>query len=820
MFFVLMLTIVCVVNCQKPEAEFVNSVGLKFKRIDPGEFMMGESNKIPDSLLHDLNYLKQGDWDEQPVHKVKISRPFYMSETEVTTEQFREFRSDFQGNEDYRPYVTGISWNEAVAFCDWLSEKEGKTYRLPTEAEWKYVCRGNSQTLFCSGDSLTGANTSNVWGVKNLHNEILEWCLDWHGSYPDADQKNPVGTETGGAKVIRGGGLDRDYPYFHRAANRGGMPPNFPPTPLSEMRSLIQEAELNVTDDKDAPEGFKSVHRYENFIRDVLNNQGNHRIGIRVVQAEKPDSKPISHLEPFVKQCVSQNTEIADIGPDPQKPYFRKRFLLPTPPENSSSEEIYAHEVLGFHHAILGHHHSPALEVCPNGDVLAIYYTSISETAPDVALIAARLRFGSDKWDMPDLFLDFPDVNDHAPMLWNDNDTLRFFWGNNKLNSGFPFQWINSFDNGAIWSTVNFPIFETKVGPHSAQPINSAFRDKDGNMYVASDGVGPHSVLWVSENNGKTWIDTGGRTGGRHTTCVLLKDGRILGMGGKSSDINRFMPKSISSDGGKSWNISKTPFCALGSNQRPTIIRLQSGRLFFAGDFQNRYGWQPEGIDQRGCYVALSDDEGETWHIKKLPGAQLHEDADRRKALRGATLGYAVARQAPNSVIHLITSMNEPCLHFAMNEAWILSKDGTATEDAELMKNTTDKISGVKEYTENYSDGKIKAKWSAGIGNDGRYLLHGESTWFYQNGKPMWQATYRLGKKVGEEVYWSMDGNKLWSWQHREDDTHIWTHYWKNGTKKSESFWQNHHAVGTATLWDRAGKQVKTCQFKNGVLID
>jgi len=121
------------------------------------------------------------------------------------------------------------------------------------------------------------------------------------------------------------------------------------------------------------------------------------------------------------------------------------------------------------------------------------------------------------------------------------------------------------------------------VGPHSKQPINTAFRDKDGVMYVANDAAGGTSVLWASHDNGKTWYDTQGRSAGRHTTYVLLKDGSILGMGGKNTDIDGFMPKAISRDGGKTWKKDKTQFCALGSNQRPSILRLQSGRLFFAG---------------------------------------------------------------------------------------------------------------------------------------------------------------------------------------------------------------------------------------------
>ena len=128
----------------------------------------------------------------------------------------------------------------------------------------------------------------------------------------------------------------------------------------------------------------------------------------------------------------------------------------------------------------------------------------------------------------------------------------------------------------------------------------------------------PFVVLWATKDNGRTWYDTDGRSAGRHTTYAVLKDGRIIGMGGKNTDIDGYMPKSISADGGKSWTASKTPFAALGSNQRPCLIRLQSGRLFFCGDFQHRNGNYPRAIKRRGAYVALSDDEGESWYIKKM----------------------------------------------------------------------------------------------------------------------------------------------------------------------------------------------------------
>ena len=128
-------------------------------------------------------------------------------------------------------------------------------------------------------------------------------------------------------------------------------------------------------------------------------------------------------------------------------------------------------------------------------------------------------------------------------------------------------------------------------------------------------------------------------------------------------------------------------------------MRLASGRLFFAGDFNEKEGGHPPSITEKGSYVALSDDDGKTWRIKKLPGAQPHEDGK-----YVVTIGYSVARQGPDGLIHLITSMNRPCLHFAMNEAWILEKDSKeyTMSDAELMAPGAGSVSNVKTYTEKY----------------------------------------------------------------------------------------------------------------------
>ena len=139
-------------------------------------------------------------------------------------------------------------------------------------------------------------------------------------------------------------------------------------------------------------------------------------------------------------------------GPDPKKPYFRKRYVFPTPPDNSPSEEIRA---VGLNHIFRHHHHSPALTVCPNGDLLYSIYSSYKEYDAEVGIAGTRLRKGCDEWEQPDIFVNPVGVNDHAPNLYTDKDgTIYHFWGWQQLTDSFPFQYIYSTDNGETWSKV------------------------------------------------------------------------------------------------------------------------------------------------------------------------------------------------------------------------------------------------------------------------------------------------------------------------------------------------------------------------------
>jgi formylglycine-generating enzyme required for sulfatase activity len=200
---------------------------LDFVRIDPGSFTMGSN--------------KSREWDEKPAHLVTITKPFYLAKYEVTQEQWEKVMggnpSIFKGA---RNPVDGVSWTDCQSFMAKLMEKvPGRTFRLPTEAEWEYACRAGSNDDYCYGegeDSLAeyawyrdnsgktthpvGAKRPNAWGLYDMHGNVWEWCVDWHGGYPTVAVNDPQGASGRVVyRVYRGGDCGHGASYC-RAAYR------------------------------------------------------------------------------------------------------------------------------------------------------------------------------------------------------------------------------------------------------------------------------------------------------------------------------------------------------------------------------------------------------------------------------------------------------------------------------------------------------------------------------------------------------------------------------------------------------------------------
>lgn len=538
---------------------------------------------------------------------------------------------------------------------------------------------------------------------------------------------------------------------------------------------------------------------------------------IRFVLKERP-------TVPFNQSAVRQRTDEARIAPDAAKPYFSVRFALPIPAAYTPTE---TGELVGLDYGVFHHSHSPGFEVMPNGDALAVYFSSPrgrSESDTMATFVQARLRFGSEEWDMPELFFDTKHGNDQSGLLWNDRGTIRFFGGGRDLSSYIPFRMAVSTDNGATW-TFSVPQLDTAAADFTAQPINSAFRDPAGNLYMAMDADGSQSFLWRSRDEGRTWEDMGGRTTGRHSTIVPLDDrGTLLSIGGKNASVKGWTPQNISHDWGATWEeATPAPFPPLGSAQRPSMIRLQSGSLVLVTDsyllkknIPAPEGWQ----NGDNCVIAISKDNGRSWHIKSLP-VQLPHNSRRAHP----SLGYATVRQAPNGVIHILTSANYPGLHYELNEAWIWSDAGDMQQETVGGK--------VERYTERYPDGRIKAAWSAWIGPNGRYLLHGDLTDYYPDGTVQHKASYKYGRKRGTELFYEPDGTLRWRWERDlKRNRGVWTQYWPNGRKRVESNWNlkptprdlerpfiGYVAEGTATHWNEDGTRKAVYRFEKGVPV-
>ena len=264
-----------------PSKEITNAIGMKLALIPEGKFVMGSPKD-------------EKDREDENQHEVEITKPFYLGVFTVTVGQFRQFVKDaayqteaekdeeggFGYNADKKNFeeskkynwqnvgwqqtadhpVVNVSWNDAVAFCNWLSKKEGNAYRLPTEAEWGYCCRAGTTTRYYSGDSMetlkavaniadasfkqkypqaswamawkdgypftspAGKFKPNAFGLYDMHGNVWQWCADWKGDYPQDKIVDPQGPKDGKSRVLRGGSFNSDV-VLVRSAHRNMLLP-------------------------------------------------------------------------------------------------------------------------------------------------------------------------------------------------------------------------------------------------------------------------------------------------------------------------------------------------------------------------------------------------------------------------------------------------------------------------------------------------------------------------------------------------------------------------------------------------------------------
>jgi formylglycine-generating enzyme required for sulfatase activity len=275
---------------QKAWAKFLNvpvkadnTLHMSLVLIPPGEFSMGSTDKQIKAATESTKRNKAAHFQsEAPQHRVTLSRPFYMSATEVNIGQYRQFVDatgyrtamerranppgtwklpDYTVNDDSP--VTLVTWNDAVEFCNWLSDHEGlprayapdkqdiwKTaptigYRLPSEAQWEFGCRAGSAANYSFGDDggdlpkygwvgsnsgrhahAVGGLAANPFGLYDMYGNVNEWCNDWYDEnyYASSGKVNPEGPKSGTDRVLRGSGWNA-VPAFARSAARGSISP-------------------------------------------------------------------------------------------------------------------------------------------------------------------------------------------------------------------------------------------------------------------------------------------------------------------------------------------------------------------------------------------------------------------------------------------------------------------------------------------------------------------------------------------------------------------------------------------------------------------
>ena len=678
-----------------PESQ-PNSLGMRLIPIPAGEFVMGQDSRqasfrAPWSIEKD----RGADWDEQPAHRVKIGTGFRMAATEVTNAQFEQFEPEHRTRRSKvsaqdNDAAVQVSWDDAVRFCAWLTAKERKPYRLPTEAEWEYACRAGTTTLFAYGDDLPAGyhaivpgqmlaythffrepasvpayyrvqdaislqvaqRSPNPWGLFDLHGNVEEWVQDWYAPYASGEQVDPLGPPEGQFRVTRGGAHSQ-WARLLRSANRAAMIP------------------------------------------DLRNGS----IGFRVVQAP-----PLAPQPPVAKAApppaimeTARTAVVAD-----EAPYFQgpTEYVKIAP---GSMGPIFSK-----------HNHDSGLTVCPNGDLLAIWYTCEEEPGTELAIVSSRLRRGATEWEPAAIFWDMPDRNDHGPAIWWDGDrTLYHFNGLKELPGSIV---RTSHDNGYTWSAPR--VYSTHTQANEAN-----LRTRGGRIIATLDGPHQTTVLETSADGGATWQSlsqikgkpvlapggSGPAIAGIHAGVVELRDGRLLALGRidlteVQDAFSRKTPMSLSADGGRTWNYSISPFLAISSSQRLVLKRLREGPLLLCSfteervkkdEFGKVIGGKP--LNERigvkftrndgteftghGLFAALSFDEGQTWPVRRLltpgGGKRLVSSTDGGKFTLSDTeaepSGYLAMVQASDGTIHLNSSRNQ----YRFNLVWLTTNVGS-----------------------------------------------------------------------------------------------------------------------------------------------
>lgn len=350
------------------------------------------------------------------------------------------------------------------------------------------------------------------------------------------------------------------------------------------------------------------------------------------------------------------------------------------------------------------HNHQPSITWLDNGDLMAIWYSTSSESGTELTVLAARRRAGQQQWDASSEFFKAFQRNMHGSAIFHDGQGTLF-----HINGMGPLGgrgWAKlallartSRDNGVTWSAPQAigPEYKTRH-----QVISGTLNTSQGKLLQCCDAdPGPNggTAVHLSHDGGLTWTDSGkdadkpmfvaggrgrGTIAGIHASVIELQNGNLMALG-RGDSIDGRMPQSISTDLGQSWEYGPSEFPPIGGGQRLILRRLNEGPLLLVS-FTSGNRSEPEAnpmrfIDQNGSefegngmYAAVSFDEGKSWPLRKLltPGSGEWDGGAHTKEFiasptRAEHAGYLASTQTPDNTIHLISSR----LHYQFNLAWL-----------------------------------------------------------------------------------------------------------------------------------------------------
>ncbi|MHC4388960.1 MAG: exo-alpha-sialidase, partial [Planctomycetota bacterium] len=408
--------------------------------------------------------------------------------------------------------------------------------------------------------------------------------------------------------------------------------------------------------------------------------------GFRVVLGESPPNAKLltPPLLRYQKNVIPRTKEQISQGPNPDKPYFKgpRRFVnIPV----DMSGPVFA-----------SHNHNTSIIECPNGDLLASWFSTVSEGGREMIQSCSRLRWGAERWDQASQLWDAPDRNDSGHGLWHDGNGTIYHFANPSFAavSMAILSVRESKDNGVTWSVPRVALPDFSRGQ---APANKIFRMNDGTVAMPTDLKG---TMLLSGDETLTWTRTSGGVAGIHAPIIELDDGRLMAFG-RGGNIDGMMPMSISGDRGKSWTYAASEFPPIGGKQKALLLRLRQGPLFFASfadlgtDIVDESGTKRK---VRGLFAAASDDEGKTWTNKRLitddgPPHPVETTAgglcvmsSRNSEFRG----YMSCIQATNNLIHLITSRQ----HYVFNLKWLSTPQPAPTAPPLAVRNEIETFKG------------------------------------------------------------------------------------------------------------------------------